>query len=371
MEIFGLASLFDYFGENLIFRNLNILDKNAPQFDEIKNTLGMEKLPRKNSEEYAEAVYYIVKNMCPDLESILYFGDTDLDAGVIKNLSKVTGARVSGFIYDAGKKIPEYENNLIYRSDRWENITDFINMNKDCLNSGCVGLFDLDKTVLGAKGRNSHIIDMARIDAVIERVLEIDPDIHKDFIKEIYDVINQSFKRITEDNQDITAFLTILVCFGVIDTDYLQNMLNPDIDFDYIIKDLSGGDYGKGLNDVFEEVKTLYNKGESTMFKTFRYNELKTTLAKINSKSKGTDIRKVLETEITMTKEICDLMDFLKEYDINLFCVSDKPDETVFPPEDLDNPEKQIPLYLRKAKIVGNGIYNELKEIKQESMLCI
>ena len=72
-----------------------------------------------------------------------------------------------------------------------------------------------------------------------------------------------------------------------------------------------------------------------------------------------------LREEITITKEIYDVIKLLKENHIKSLCISDKPDETIIPNQELMEKGFSDSLYLIKAKVYGKDIYEQINQILQ------
>ena len=86
------------------------------------------------------------------------------------------------------------------------------------LDKNTIVIVDIDKTALGARGRNHSPIDVARVQAIsqtVQQALGDDADINA--FTEIYLELNQQkYHDLTGDNQDYLAYISILVGAGVV-----------------------------------------------------------------------------------------------------------------------------------------------------------
>ena len=348
MKIYGKANLNDMFGKNIIFRKLNILDKNLPQYKDIERELSISNFPRKNSQDYAKVIDYLINKLNPESTIIIYFGDSYLDKIVVENLRSVSNKTVKGFIFNEKEKP---QDDQIFNFNNWEDLSGFAQKVEEELHPGWFGLFDLDKTVIGARSRNSQPIDSARFEAVLEIMQQISAEINRKKIRQIYDYINTQYISLTEDNQDYVAFLTIWIYFQALEIDILKQFSNCGKNIGELFAYIKKGSIPDSLYPYFKEIYWNYSQKQATLFKSFRCAELKTTARKFNLLKNETDVQKILTEEITITKEIFDVINLLKQHAIKFLCISDKPDETIFS----ESPD-ETGLIFSEAKIVGEEI---------------
>lgn len=348
MKIYGKANLHDLFGKNIIFRKLNILDKSLPQYKDIERELSISDFPRKNSRDYAKVITYLINKLNPESTIIIYFGDSNLDKIVVENLRSVSNKTVKGFIFNERERA---QDDQIFNFNNWEDLSEFPQKIEEEIHPGWFGLFDLDKTVIGARSRNSQPIDSARFEAVLEIMQQVSPEINKKKLKQIYDYINTQCISLTEDNQDYVACLTIWIYFQALEMDTLKQFSNCGKNIGELFTYIKKGNIPDSLYPYFKEIYWNYSQEQSPLFKSFRYAELRTTARKFNLLKNENDIQKILTEEITITKEIFDVINLLKQNAIKFLCISDKPDETIFP----ESPDK-AGLIFSEAKIVGKEI---------------
>ncbi len=79
-------------------------------------------------------------------------------------------------------------------------------------------IVDLDKTALGARGRNDQVIDHARVEAVRRTVGDLLGDsFDPAAFEEAYDLLNgPEFHPFTTDNQDYLAYICLMLGSGLL-----------------------------------------------------------------------------------------------------------------------------------------------------------
>ena len=174
-----LTSLADVFGDLVIYRDLNAVDDRLPRYAEIWHEIGMDGPvpPRKLDMAYARALERLLSRaqevaqgegragQAP-LHEILYLGDTMLnDGGAFENLRKLTGWPGWCFIgAEKDEKLQLTEREGLYQGNRWIALAEFLRRVVEDgagLDAGTAVIVDIDKTALGARGRNDKSIDRA------------------------------------------------------------------------------------------------------------------------------------------------------------------------------------------------------------------
>ncbi len=379
LAFLGKARLEDLFGTNIIYRDLNPVNPALPRFSEAARAVGFREPfpPRKTSEVYAKIILHLLETQTDTPpKQVLFFGDTPgNDGSVIRNLQKIVGPHVYGFI---GNEKPEKPPRLekkhpLFLANRWNLIAAFLQLLPEFGFDPEVPtavLVDMDKTALGARGRNDALIDAARMDGVsrlIRQTLATPPD--EDQFLFIYKTFNQpEYHFLTEDNQDYLAFICLMILGGVWNFDELlgllvQQKISSFTDF----LNRTGMHILKTENETvrhyFEEVLAGTSAGDPTPFKSFRYKEYEATVARIDATS-GQNPRDLLQSEILLTGEIVDVLAFLRKKmsALSVFCISDKPPESTFPPPDL-TARGARPLHEIHAKIVGTTLITALEDL--------
>ncbi|MFQ6117994.1 MAG: hypothetical protein ACE5LQ_06975, partial [Candidatus Bipolaricaulia bacterium] len=336
----------------------------------IWKELGLEEryLPRKAEPAYAQVVLHLLRQaqslrtQAP-LRRLLYIGDTKRNDGLtIANLGEHLPIR--GFIAAEDLKEPErigITEGVIY-ANRWGALADFIESLEGegfPLDEGTAAIIDLDKTAFGARGRNSHVIDAARVGAIQRTVAEsLGSTFEEERFRSVYDELNRpKYHHFTADNQDYLAYICLMVVGGV----YALPELLEDLEagrlssFAEFIEACNQRPIDEGLVPIHQEVHTNFSRGDPTPFKGFRYREYEETVARMDALPDDTEMERLLAEEIVLTREVLDLCRFLGERGVLLLGLTDKPDEASIPRPELAG-EGFLPLHRVTMKVVGEPL---------------
>ena len=377
MKKMGRAALHDLMGDFFLFRSLEPLDVRLRGLPELHQKLQLQEnsIPRKVEPEYGQVVAEILKNahhlIQPDLrlDTLLYIGDTPgSDLQAFRNICRAGNWSGAAFI---GKDVPqpaEVEiqksgNRLEVRADRWSALKNFFQiLDEEKLEVGrnAVVLIDVDKTILGARGRNDHLINQARIEAVRSTLAAA---LGKKFVLEefeaSYQEINQNkYHFFTADNQDFVAYICLIIGSDLISRKNLIEKLNDgefkgfDAFLDWIDERKSG--LNDELRDLHKRFFQRVRAGDPTPFKEFRREEFRQTVQRMGTADVGLPAVELLNTEIVITGEVFMAARMLAEQGAVLFGLSDKPDEATLP--GVEEPD-QLPLHKIQTHIVGSGDY--------------
>ena len=357
-------------GDFVVYRGLVPQDARLPGLPEIRAELGLPKghLPRKAEPSYARVVLRILRaaqalRTRAPLSHLLYIGDTKRnDALTIAGLGEHLPIR--GFIAaeapDEAKNV-EIQGRVMY-ANRWGALADFLGwLQKERypLADETALLLDLDKTAFGARGRNSQVIDSARVAAVRRTVEEaLGEAFDEQAFRAVYAELNrQKYHGFTADNQDYLAYICLMVVGDV----YQFPELLSDLDrgdlrtFADFIAACARRPLPKRLLSIHREVYEGFRRGDPTPFKSFRRREYEETVARMDSLPDGVPEGRVLAEEIVLTREVVELCRHLNGKGVLLFGLTDKPDEASLPP-----PELQArgfpPLHRARMKILGTPL---------------
>jgi hypothetical protein len=367
------ASLYDLLGDLVVYRNLSPADKRlrTPQ-------LVGAAIPRKTEPAYAQAILRILAQaqaLRSDrrLERLIYIGDTAMNDGqAIRNLGQ--HLPIYGFIGNErmgeSKRVeitPLHPPNLggkggVMLANRWAALAKFIPFLQRegfAFDEATAVLLDLDKTAFGARGRNSHAIDAARVEAVRRTMDEVlGADFDEDEFRSVYDELNQSqYHPFTADNQDYLTYICLMVSGGVYDfTQLLADLEAQRLStFAQFIEVCAERAIGDDLVPVHQEVYANFRRGDPTPFKSFRYREYEETVRRMDRLPDEAGEERVLAEEIVITREVADVCRFLKQKGALLFGLTDKPDESSIPRPELAQ-KGYLPLHRVTMKVVGSSI---------------
>ena len=182
MKNYGRAALADYFGDFVIYRNLEPLDRRLPGLKAAayKMNLSSDQIPRKLDTDYAKAAIFFaeqgqkLRRQKTALSELLFIGDTPSgDGEAYANMQQLSGWQGSCFI-GCERPQPELvvdidEEDAIYVANRWAALGGWVQWARQHgmrLDERTVVLVDIDKTALGAKGRNDNVINAARLEGM-------------------------------------------------------------------------------------------------------------------------------------------------------------------------------------------------------------
>ncbi len=365
------ASLYDLLGDLVVYRNLEPADERLRTPQLVGGAI-----PRKTEPAYAEAILRILSQaqaLRSDkrLERLIYIGDTAMNDGqAIRNLGRVLSSSkgqhlpIYGFIgherLGESKRIGTEDGVML--ANRWEALLDFIHFLRRegfAFDEATAVLLDLDKTAFGARGRNSHTIDAARVEAVRRTVEEVlGGDFSKAEFRAVYDELNQSqYHPFTADNQDYLAYICLMVSGGVYDFTQLLADLNAErlASFAQFIEACAERAIDDELIPVHREVYANFRRGDPTPFKSFRHREYEETVRRMDHLPEDAGEERVLAEEIVITREVADACRFLRGRGALLFGLTDKPDESSIPRPELAQ-QGYLPLHRVTMKVVGNSL---------------
>jgi len=371
-------SLYDLLGDLVVYRNLQPADgrlRTPQRLDRARRGLVGGVIPRKTEPAYAHAILRILgraQALRSDqpLQRLIYIGDTAMNDGqAIRNLGQ--HLPIYGFIgHERTEESRRTEiGDRIMLANRWAALADFI-----CFLQGegfafdetMAVLLDLDKTAFGARGRNSQVIDAARVEAVRRTVEEVlGADLDEEEFRAVYDELNQSrYHPFTADNQDYLAYVCLMVSGEVYD--FTQLLADLDAErlstFAQFIEACAERAIGDELAPVHREVYTNFRRGDPTPFKSFRYREYEETVRRMDCLPEDVGEERVLAEEIVMTREVADVCRFLRERGVLLFGLTDKPDESSIPRPELAQ-KGYLPLHRVTMKVVGSSICRDLAHL--------
>jgi hypothetical protein len=200
-----------------------------------------------------------------------------------------------------------------------------------------VVLLDLDKTTLGARGRNDKVIDQVRIEAANLTIRELlGDDFNEEFFSTAYQRLNQpEFHPFTGDNQDYLVYICMILGSALCDLEALVT----DVEVGkmvYFEQFLNFSEENKeklpsNQRRVHDAVFNLVKEGDPTPFKDFRRQEFILTVSHMGQLPKEALIEELLKREITITQEVRQAALRWREQGALLFGLSDKPDEASIP----------------------------------------
>jgi hypothetical protein len=355
MERFGRAAVSDYLGDRIVYRNLSPADERLPSLSVIQHELFLPagSVPRKSEADYARVVVHLLHRAraldAPGvpLRRLIFIGDTRMNDGTaFANICQAGEWPGLAFIGSENSQPASVETQPLeadlhlYLSNRWAALDDFYRF---CdvqglpIDEHAAVVIDLDKTAIGARGRNAHVIDQARVAAVQDTVARLlGDDFDRGSFLRSYDQLNQvEFHPFTADNQDYLAYICLILGSGLYNQDELVNQVREGemVSFRQFIDEADGhaSHLPSGLASIHAEIYANVRSGDPTPFKPFRRNEFLATVQRMGFLDDDTPVEKMLAEEIVLTQEVRQMAQEWQQRGALLFGLSDKPDEASLP----------------------------------------
>jgi len=353
VEFQGIAKAADFLDDFVVYRRLEPADSRLPGLGSLAAELGLAvgMPPRKNEREYARVIACILDAARTleggSLQELLYIGDSPLDGQAFTNLLGERDWLGRAFIgRDTLSEEPTLKmDGLLCFSNRWGNLPEFLRMARRDgfrLDTSSAVVVDLDKTLLGPRGRNDTTIDGARSQAAIRVAQHVlrDATAHAEFSRVYREMHQPKYHFFTGDNQDYLVYCALMIAAGVYSLPVLQDDLATRkicsfSDFVALVDRELSRRTTPALSVIQREVFDNLQAGDPTPFKSFRREEYLTTVGRMGGTAPRMDIKAVLEDRITLNYEVVQLLQYVKRRGVLALALSDKPDEAVFPTDDL------------------------------------
>jgi len=387
VQTFGRAKLADFFGDWVIYRNLEPLDKRLPGLKAASYRMGLagDHIPRKLERDYAKAAIWLaeqaqaLRKVAMPLQEVLFVGDTLLNDGTAyRNMRALSGWRGACFIgsekmlQEPSVEIDEPDN--VYLANRWSALGSWAEWALEIglhVDARTLVIVDIDKTALGAKGRNDHVIDKARLEGIYRTMdAVLGSDFDRNAFEQQYAELNRAkYHFITEDNQDYLAYICLVLNTGLIAFDeVLQEVEKKSLDnFEQFqrwvdSRMMANVSLGEAFRQVHEAVIASVRVGDPTPFKQFRREEFISTVGHMGNLPDHSSVADLLKHEITLTQEVCELSEWLRTRNCLQLCLSDKPDEASKP--NTHTSAGLAPLHKAETHRVGVSIRDQLDGLR-------
>ncbi len=367
-----VATIADLVGNFVIYRDLEPLDQALPRFRSAWKEMGLRSPtpPRKLEPAYAQAVAFFLRRAAklagrPPLAEIVYVGDTVLsDGNAFRNLCQAGGWPGWAFIGSEKAENAEIkQEDGLYKANCWALLPEFLEMAQKAgakLNETTAVVLDVDKTLLGARGRNDRAIDLARTGAMEETISEVvGPSFDADAFTALYAELNvPRYHGFTADNQDYLAYTCMIVAAGGMTApqlmDGVQSARIPSVIalMEQIEQDATPlpEAVAAAHRDVLRRVQT----GDATPFKAFRRREYLRTVGIMGQLADDAPDAQRLSEEICLTREVFETTLYLTARGCLPMALSDKPDEAALPTKAMAK-QGYLPLHRQKTHVVGTG----------------
>jgi hypothetical protein len=377
MRLYGRSTLAEYLGDFVVFRALRPVDARLPDLEALRSALGLRGtgLPRKTEPEYAAVVAEMMRRAHRlqggdgTIESLVVLGDTlRNDGAAFRNICRALGCGGAAFIASDGDGPPRLEpvdgdEPRVFTANRWRLLEEFAKrVLSGELEVGLhsVVLVDIDKTALGARGRNHRPIDDARLAAVGRTATELlGGEVDQEAVAEAYRLFSRpAFHGVTTDNQDYLAYLCLLVAGGWRTTGELAAAIEGGeiAAFEELLERVAAAldRLPDALREVHERVSDAVAAGDPTPFKDFRKAEFVETVLRMGGTPEESDLARVLDEKLMITHEVREWALLWRQRGALVMGLSDKPDEASLPTPDLAE-RGWLPLHRTEAFVVGEG----------------
>lgn len=373
---YGLAAVSDFLGDFIVYRNLAPADPRLPGLAALRPELDLPPgyLPRKTEPDYGRVVTRMLLaasqiERSGEIRRLIFLGDTRLlDATAFANTARAGGWPGVAFIGGENTKPPQVEveafdpQRSLYLCNRWAGLHDFEGYcqgNGFPFDENTAVLIDLDKTAVGARGRNAAVIDAARVEAVRVTVTDLlGSQFQEAAFQSAYDQLNQpEFHTFTADNQDYLAYICLILGSGLFDLPTVVSQVREGRlgSFTQFIDqvDTLASRLPDGLTAIHRSIYANVLAGDPTPFKTFRWNEYHITIRRFGHLPDTTPVEALLAEEIVITAEVHQKAKQWKEQGALIFGLSDKPDEASCPPPGLEA-QGYAPIHRTPTHSVGS-----------------
>lgn len=325
------VTIADLTGEAVLYRDLEPCDPALPRLDELRASLGLPTggpPPRKRDRDYALVILALAQaaqaaRHGPPLSSLAVLGDTENDRLLAEHLRTVSDLPVYGFIGEDRPVAPEA---LTWEGDtatatRWHLIDPWASelARRGVSWAGCALLIDIDKTLLGPRGRSDGAIDDARAEGALAVAAGLVPGLDVPLFRRTYaELCRKEWHPFTLDNQDYVVATALLVATGAVELDELRAELEEGGGFSGLLA-ATGALVPPGLAELHAELRARVAAGDPTPFKAFRRAELTATLARM------------ADGRLTICGLVFELCQDLADRGALCLAASDKPAESALP----------------------------------------
>jgi hypothetical protein len=250
----------------------------------------------------------------------------------------------------------------LFLANRWSALAEFDRFCRDrghIVDEHTAVIVDLDKTALGARGRNDRVIDQARVAAVRQTVGELlGEGFDAASFQAAYDRLNQpEYHAFTSDNQDYLAYVCLILGSGLYELELLvkevqSGHLKSFRQFIDAVEE-QASELPVELRQIHGDIYVCVEQGDPTPFKAFRYNEYAATVGRMGHLPDGTPVADLLTTEIVITQEVREVALAWRDRGALLFGLSDKPDEASVPSAELAG-QGWLPIHRVRTHAIGS-----------------
>lgn len=349
---FGMVTLSEFLDDRIVYRDLQPIDPKYQGYNQCARDFGMDPaaLPRKTDSSYAKVAVWITEYMQEqrsdtEIDELLFIGDTFGTDGVAF-IEMVDFARWRGscFICAEDRSVdPEItwdEKQQVATANHWNLLGTWLKglSERFALDDRTAVIIDIDKTALGARGRNSKVINEARLESLhqaLESQLISTGKFNFEEFRLVYEALSRpEFFPLTGDNQDYIVYISLMVTTGIMTVKEVSDLLTQRMSFDHLVRWISTqaeNKFSMQMRQLHEQYQMCARNGDCTPFKQFRRQEFLNTVQHMGQLPSDTTPEQRLAAELCITQEVRELSLFMRERGCLLLSLSDKPQEAAMP----------------------------------------
>ena len=349
---FGMVTLSEFLDDRIVYRDLQPIDKQYQGYNQCARDFGMDPadLPRKTDPSYAKVAVWITEHMQErrtdiEVEELLFIGDTyGTDGVAFEDMVEFSRWRGACFIcsedLNADPDLSWDEKQQVATSNRWNLLGTWLQELSDrfALDERTAVIIDLDKTALGARGRNSKVVNESRLESLhraLEGQLIGTGKFNFEEFRLVYDAISRpDFFSLTGDNQDYIVYICLMVTTGIMTIKEVSGLLAQKMSFDHLVRWISTqaeNKFSMEMRQLHEQYQMCARNGDCTPFKQFRRQEFLNTVQHMGQLPADTTPDQRLAAELCITQEVRELSLFMRDRGSLILSLSDKPHESAMP----------------------------------------
>jgi hypothetical protein len=326
-------SIADLTENMVVYRDLQPCDARLPAIGELRDELGLpaELLPRKRDPQYARVLLALANRALAlagkgAAEALLVIGDTDNDRRLAAHLRETSRLPVPAFIgVDRLDEIKSYvyEGDTVF-ANRWELLERWL-QELDARSlpwPATVVLIDIDKTLLGPRGRNDGPVDESRADGAVQVAHELlGAALDETAFRQTYaELCRKEYHAMTLDNQDLTVYSSLLLASNTLSLAELRAGIESGELADFLrVLDVTRTNVPAALVELHTAIGRAYAAGDPTPFKQFRRAEYAAAVARMR------------DGRLALCREVVAIARKLLSRGALCMAASDKPSEASLP----------------------------------------
>ncbi len=326
------ATIADLTADVVIYRDLEPCEPSLPRLDELRANLGIAAgpPPRKRDLAYAQVIQALchaaqAARGAPPLSALTVIGDTENDRLLAAHLRILGDLPAYGFI---GEDRPVAPETLNWQGDtatatRWHLLETWAaQLEYQGIDWASTALLiDIDKTLLGPRGRSDGAIDDARAEGALMVATGFVPNLDVPRFRRAYvELCHKEWHGFTLDNQDYVVATALLISVGALDLEELRAQVEDGASDGFAgALATTASRVPTGLAPLHAELRACVAAGDPTPFKAFRRAELTATL------------ERMADGRLTLCGALFTLGQHLNDRGALCLAASDKPAESAMP----------------------------------------